>query len=201
VAELGELRQRGGSFEELIDARKRRAALRTAFKLYYTAYVARDGAVVLGALTKANRDKMRAVLGGQDELSDEPGYNALDPADQATSEGWKQRYREQFKTRTVAEWVAAFDAVGVPVAAVNIPEEMADDPQVEAEGIMWELDHAVTGRQRVVGPAANMSRTATAVQRASPALGEHTREILDEAGFDQEEIERLIGSGAAVARS
>jgi crotonobetainyl-CoA:carnitine CoA-transferase CaiB-like acyl-CoA transferase len=200
VAELGEIRQRGGSFEELVAARRRRAALRTAFKLYYTAYAARDGAVVLGALTKTNRDKMRAILGGEEELSDEPGYNALDPADQATSEGWKQRYRKQFLTRTVAEWVADFDSAGVPVAPVNIPEQMADDPQVKADGIMWDLEHAVTGSQRVVGPVTNMSRTPTAVQSASPALGQHTREILHEAGFDQTEIARLIGTGVVVER-
>jgi formyl-CoA transferase len=201
VAEVSEIRARAGSYEEILEAKKRRAALRTAFRLYYGTYAAKDGAVVLGALTKANRDKMRIVLGGETERSDEPGYNALDPADQAVAEKWKQRYRKLFRKKTVAEWVAAFDAAGVPVAAVNIPEEMADDPQVAADSIMWDLDHAVTGPQRVVGPAAKMSRTPTSAQRASPALGEHTREILVEAGFDTEEVQHLIGSGVALERS
>jgi crotonobetainyl-CoA:carnitine CoA-transferase CaiB-like acyl-CoA transferase len=155
---------------------------------------------VLGALTKANRDKMRKVLGGTGELSDEPGYNALDPADIATSERWKQRYRELFRTRTVAEWVAELDAVGVPVAPVNIAEEMADDPQVQSDGMMWDLEHALTGPQRVVGPAVNMSRTPTAARRASPALGEHTREILAEAGLDAAEIADLAQAGVVVER-
>ncbi len=189
VAEVAEIRARGGSYSEVLEAKHRRAALRTAFRLYYGTYAARDGAVVLGALTKANRDRMRAVLGGDDEPSDQPGYNALDPADQEIAEQWKQRYRELFRTKTVAEWVTAFDAVGVPVSPVNMPEELADDPQVEANGIICDLDHAVTGPQRVVGPAARMSRTPTVARRASPALGEHTCEILDEAGFDTAEIQ------------
>ena len=198
VAEINEIRTRTGSYLDILEAKKRRAALRTAFRLYYGTYAARDGAVVLGALTRANRDRMRAILGGEREPSDDPGYNALDPADQAVSEEWKQKYRVLFRSRTVADWVAAFDQAGVPVAAVNIPEEMADDPQVAADGIMCDLDHAVTGPQRVVGPAAKMSRTPTVASRPSPALGQHTREILAEAGFDNEEVQHLIASGVVV---
>ncbi len=201
LAEVATIRERAGSYEEVLEARRRRASLRTAFRLYYGTYAARDGAVVLGALTKTNRDRMRAILGSEDEPSDQPGYNALDPADQEIAEQWKQRYRQLFRTKTVAEWVTMFDAAGVPVSAVNMPEEMADDPQVQADGIICDLDHAVTGPQRVVGPAARMSRTPTKAQRASPALGEHTREILDEAGFDAPEIEDLLTAGVAVERA
>jgi crotonobetainyl-CoA:carnitine CoA-transferase CaiB-like acyl-CoA transferase len=86
----------------------------------------------------------------------------------------------------------------VPVSAVNIAEEMADNPQVLADGIMWDLEHSVTGPQRVVGPSAKLSRTPTRVARAAPALGEHTLEVLHEAGFTQPEMDELVAAGIVV---
>src|SRR5690606_6361871 len=74
VEEIERLRASGGSYAEMLEARQRRQALRTAFKLYYGAYRASDGAVVLGALTKANRDAMRRVLGIVGVRSDGPGF-------------------------------------------------------------------------------------------------------------------------------
>jgi crotonobetainyl-CoA:carnitine CoA-transferase CaiB-like acyl-CoA transferase len=195
MEEIRALRFSGGAYGEILEARRRRAALRTSFRLYYGAYRAKDGAVVLGALTKANRDAMRRVLGGDSERSDDPDYNPLDEGNQGLAEEWKARYRALFRTRTVAEWVAAFDAAGAPVAAVNVPEEMADDPQVLADGMIWELDHSVTGPQRVVGPALKMSRTPAAAHRASPGLGEHSREVLVEAGFAPSEVDDLVRAG------
>jgi formyl-CoA transferase len=200
VAEIGEIRASGGDYGQLLAARRRRAALRTAFRLYYGTYRARDGFVVLGALTRSNRDLMRRILGGEAERSDEPGYNALDPADTAESEHWKQHYRELFRTRPVAEWLAMFDEAGVPASGLNIAEDMADDEQVAADEVMWELDHAVTGPQRVVGPALKMQKTPLAARRASPALGEHSREVLAECGFDVEEIADLLRAGVVVGR-
>lgn len=190
----------GASYQEVLQARTAGQTTRLAFRLYYGGYRARGGAVVLGALTQANRDRMRAVLGFQEEDSDSPDYDALDPENQRRALEWKERFRERFMERSVAEWVRDFDAVGVPVSAVHHPEDLADDPQVVADGMMWDVEHAVTGPQRVVGPAVLMSRTPTSVQRAAPALGEHSAELLVEAGFAPEEVSQLCDAGVLVQR-
>ena len=78
--------------------------------------------------------------------------------------------------------------------------ELADDPQVQADGMMWDVEHSVTGPQKVVGPAVVMSRTPTAVQRAAPALGEHSAQILIEAGCPPEEVAKLCTEGVLVQR-
>ncbi len=88
----------------------------------------------------------------------------------------------------VAYWLELFREAGVPSGPVQFPEEMADDPQVEAMGIMADLDHEITGPQRVVGPIVTMSKTPTEARRASPPLGVHTTEILEESGLTPEEI-------------
>ncbi|MCA9848192.1 MAG: CoA transferase [Dehalococcoidia bacterium] len=190
----------GRSYPEILEVRQSGQNARLAFRLYYGGYRARGGAVVLGALTKTNRDRMREVLGFPDEDSDEPGYDALDPENQRRALEWKQRFRDRFMERSVEEWVHDFDAAGVPVSAVRQPEELADDPQVQADGMMWDVEHSVTGPQKVVGPAVVMSRTPTAVQRAAPALGEHSAQILVEAGCPPEEVAKLCTEGVLVQR-
>jgi len=98
--------------------------------------------------------------------------------------------------RSVDEWIAIFDDAGAPASRVNLPEEMADDPQVEALGLMVDLDHDLTGPQRQVGPIVKMSATPPRAERASPPLGRDTVEVLAEAGFDASEIEALRAAGA-----
>ncbi len=190
------VRERGGSWQEVIEARKSQQAARAGTRLYYGGYRAEDGAVVLGALTTSNRDAMRKVLGiyGQEHSSD-PDYDAMDPENVKISDEWKRVVRAQFLERPADEWVAEFDAAGVPVSPVHLPEEMADDPQVQADGMIWDLEHTITGPQRVVGPILKMTQTPPAALRASPALGEHSREILDEFGLSESEAGELFDAG------
>ncbi len=190
----------GEPYDAMLDVRKARQTARAAFRLYYGGYRAREGAVVLGALTKPNRDGMRKVLGFPEEDSDSPDYDALLPENVERTLDWKRRFRKRFLERTADDWVRDFDAAGVPVSAVRMPEVMADDVQVVAEHMMWEMDHSVTGPQRVVGPAVLMSKTPTTVQRAAPALGEHSAELLVEAGFSAAEIATLCEAGTILQR-
>ena len=189
------VKARGGSYEEILAARNELSGLRIAFRLYYGGYRTKDGGVVLGALTKTNRDAMRKVLGAEEEDSDREGYDSYDPENQRVALEWRARFQEIFLTRGVEEWVRLFDEAGVPVAPVQLPEGMSDDPQVEADGMIWDTEHAVTGPQRVVGPTVMMSGTPTRVQGAAPALGEHSSEVLVEAGLSAESVAALVEAG------
>ncbi|MDA1061476.1 MAG: CoA transferase [Chloroflexi bacterium] len=82
---------------------------------------------------------------------------------------------------------------------MNFPEEIRDDPQVQAEGLFVDLEHDITGPQSVMGPVLEMSVTPTAARRASPPLARHTREVLSDAGWSEQEVEALIGSGVVVS--
>ncbi len=198
VAEIQAVRAERSGYDAIMETRGKYSALRASFLLYYGTYRTSDGAVVLGGLSVQNRTAMRKILGGEAEPSDEEGFDPLDPANQAEAEEWQRKYTALFLERTVAEWVAEFDAAGVPVAPLNVPEEMSDDPQANADGMIWELDHKVTGPQRVVGPSVNMSKSPTSTRRPSPALGEHTTEVLSEAGYSHEEITAAEQDGTIV---
>ncbi|MYA19655.1 MAG: CoA transferase [Chloroflexi bacterium] len=190
-----EARAAGGSYADVIGLRQLARRLRASMRIFYGGYRARDGGLVLGALTPATRNSIRRILGLEGERSDDPDFDAADPENQAGVEAWLDTVRSRMAERPVAEWIEEFGAAGVPASAVQLPEELADDPQVLAEGMMTELEHSVTGPQRVVGPIVTMSKTPTEARLPAPALGEHTREVLTEFGFARAEVEALEAAG------
>ena len=89
------------------------------------------------------------------------------------------------------EWLALLEAAGAPAARVNFAEEMTGDSQANADNMFLDLEHTVTGPQKVVGPLVKMSATPTGNRLAAPTLGEHTREILLESGLGEESLAAL----------
>ena len=196
-AEMQATREAGGSYPELIRVRQERIL---TGGLFYGGYAAKDGGVVLGALTRINRDGFREVLGLQEEDSDDPDYDVLDPENQRKMEYWAGVMREKMREHTVAEWIEIFDEAGLPASPVNFPEEIRMDPQVRAEGIFADLEHDKTGPQSFVGPVLEMSKTPTAARMAAPPLARDTRAVLGEGGYSAAEIEDLVARSVVDAR-
>ncbi len=195
-----EVRREGGSYQDVLDAKGDLATmLGGAFMLYYGGYQVKDGAIILGALTALNREQMRKTLGIDDDPTADPEFNALDAASEALTDAMSRRIREIMKTRTMDEWEAAFAVEGAPVSRVNLAEEMADDPQVQALGIMVDIEHELTGPETMVGAIVQMSATPTGSDVPSPPLDRHTDEVLEEHGFTQAEVAELRAANAVGA--
>jgi crotonobetainyl-CoA:carnitine CoA-transferase CaiB-like acyl-CoA transferase len=101
-------------------------------------------------------------------------------------------------TRDRADWMAAFEAAGVPAGPVHSIGEALSHPQALARDMVVELDHPVAGKTRAIGAPIKFSDTPCSVTRHAPSLGEHTREVLAEHGYTEAQIDALIAGGAAL---
>jgi crotonobetainyl-CoA:carnitine CoA-transferase CaiB-like acyl-CoA transferase len=107
------------------------------------------------------------------------------------------RLQQVFLTRTYEEWEALLSANGIPVGAINNLAQVVAHPQVEARGSIVEIDHPRAGRLRVVGVPLRLSATPGSIRSPSPALGEHTDEVLrDLLGLSVAEMVALRVAGA-----
>ncbi|MDE2836259.1 MAG: CaiB/BaiF CoA-transferase family protein [Chloroflexota bacterium] len=103
---------------------------------------------------------------------------------------------ESFRQRPRAHWLAALDANRVPNAPLNSIEEVFEDPQIQHLGFPREIEHPSYGQTRLIGSAVNLSETPAAFLAPAPLLGEHTTEVLQGLGYDEEEIRTLRDLGA-----
>ncbi len=194
VNELLERRAAGAKYDELAGIRKAQGPRFASHRLYYGGYHTAEGALVLGALTQQNRDTIRGIIDIHDP-TDNRDFDAGATGSKELIEEWRLRIQERLLARSAAEWVALFLQAGVPASVVQFAEELADDPQVVATGMMTELEHEMTGPQRVVAPIVRMSVTPPAAELPAPTLGRHSRDVLAEAGFSDDEIARLVEGG------
>ena len=127
---------------------------------------------------------------------EDPDFDALDPEWEAKAQAFQERVRQLYRTKTMDEWIELLDAQGAPATKVNFPEQMSEDPQVQAMGYMVDIDHPLTGPEQLVGPILRMMNSPTGTDRPSPSLGGHTDEVLGEHGLTPEEITALREAGA-----
>ena len=106
--------------------------------------------------------------------------------------------QEALRERTTAEWIERLDRFDVPAAPILTRREMIRHPQIVANGLVVETDHPKAGRLRQTRPPARFEGTPTQQRLGGPALGEHTSDILAEAGLSPDEIAALKASGAAI---
>jgi crotonobetainyl-CoA:carnitine CoA-transferase CaiB-like acyl-CoA transferase len=108
---------------------------------------------------------------------------------------------EHMRTRTSAEWLAALTAADIPVMPLNSLEDLLDDPHLNATGFFSTREHPSEGALRTMGVPSRWSESPPDAPRPAPRLGEHTIEVLKEAGYSPAEITSILRTGAARAAS
>lgn len=99
--------------------------------------------------------------------------------------------------RSTAEWLAALEAADIPVQRMNSLEDVFADPHLAAIGYFRRVEHPSEGTLTSMAVPSEWSESPPEYRRHAPRLGEHTREVLREAGYAEDAIEALVQSGAA----
>ncbi|MAU19136.1 MAG: CoA transferase [Martelella sp.] len=109
--------------------------------------------------------------------------------------------REKLKAKTSAEWLELLRAADIWCGPVYGYADLVDDEQIRHNGTFVEYDHPSEGRVKTPGFPIRFSKTPSEVERGAPLVGEHTEQVLREAGYDEAAIRSLIDSGAVAASS
>lgn len=103
--------------------------------------------------------------------------------------------REALETRTTGEWLDICDRLDIPATRIYALDDLPEHPQLAATNFFVEDDHPRVGRVRSTRPPQRFSKTPAEIRSLAPALGEHSADLLREAGLSREEIDALIARG------
>jgi len=163
----------------------------------YQAFRASDGWINLGGANQANWERITDVL-GHPEWRDDPRF-ASNSVRMLHLDTLAATMDAVLVTRSKSEWIAAFDAAGVPVGPVHDIGEALSHPQSLARGMVVDLVHPQAGPTKALGCPVHFSETTTQIARPAPLLGEHTREVLREYGYADSEINVFVADGVIAA--
>ncbi len=163
----------------------------------YEAFKTTDGWITLGAANQANWLKLLDLITAP-ELGEDPRFT--NNHDRITHRiELAKALAPIIRTRTSADWLSRLEAAGVPAGPVLDVAEMHRDPQTLARGMVTKAPHTKLGPVKTLGAPVKFSATPGGVTRGAPLLGEHTREVLAEYGYGDDEIDALICDGAVIA--
>jgi crotonobetainyl-CoA:carnitine CoA-transferase CaiB-like acyl-CoA transferase len=133
---------------------------------------------------------------GQPEKFKEPKFSNQE----VRSKHYPEAYAfvaEQMLKRSTAEWLEALERADIPVQRMNSIDDIVADPHLAATGFFRTVEHPSEGRIRSMAVPSEWSESPPQYRRHAPRLGEHTREVLGEAGYSAAQIDALMASGAA----
>ena len=163
----------------------------------YGVFETADGPLNLAPITSEMWLRLCQLL-GLPELPRDPRFETNETRI-AHKEELRVILENRLKERGKREWTELFIGAGLPAGPIHTLDEVFDDPQVRYGNLVETLEHPVLGPLRqVVTPISASTGTEQPVRPGSlapPGLGEHTVEILIDAGFDQASIEALCRSG------
>jgi len=152
----------------------------------YQVFEASDGHLILAVGNDRQFAKFCDVAG-------RPAW-AVDPRFATNAERVRHRallvplLEEAIRLKPRNEWLAALEAAKVPCGSINGIDEALTDPQAQARGAVVAMDHPLTPGLRLVASPIKLSATPVQYRHAPPLLGQHSDELLREAGCSDEEI-------------
>ena len=127
---------------------------------------------------------------GKEEWIDDPRYDTMESREQNCEE-LVARLEEVMASRTWPEWEKEFRAYDLIVSGNQTVAEILEDEQAIENDFYTDIEHPVAGKARLLNSPVRFTDTPATIQWAAPQLGEHTEEVLLEAGYSWEDIARF----------
>ena len=162
----------------------------------YQTFPTTDGWINVGASNEATWTRLTEALNAA-ELREDPRFST-NPDRMAHLDDLVRVLAPHFLDRSTESWLERLQDAGVPAGPIASVGEMLENPQTKARGMVIDVEHSSLGLVRSLGFPVKMSGSGPTEDaeppRGAPLLGEHTRQVLAEAGFTGMEVDRLIGA-------
>ena len=156
----------------------------------YQAFRTSDGYINLAAPTQPTWENLCRAM-SIEELIEDPRFHT--PADRKVHEvDLAALLKETFRRKPTGYWLETLEQAGVVAGPIYDMGQVYQDPQVHARQMMVDLEDTELGTLHNIGIPVKLSATPGRIRRRAPALGEHSREVLLEAGFAEAEVDGLI---------
>ena len=188
INDLDKMRHDGATYDDMVAVSPGSRRREHHGNLYYRIYYTSDSPISVGCLSDPLRRRLLEVL----ELTDdslEPGWNSVLPESRAYSLALEKTAEDLIASRPSSEWLQLFEARAIPAGPVRFIEELFEDEQVVANGLVTDVEHNTEGTVKMMGALAHFLGTVPTPPVASPALGQHAAEILQNLGFTQQEVD------------
>jgi crotonobetainyl-CoA:carnitine CoA-transferase CaiB-like acyl-CoA transferase len=159
----------------------------------YQTFRTNDGWIVVACLNERFWNNMCSAI-GRPELAADARF-ARNPQRMQHREELTRILDAVFSTRSTVSWEGVLREREVPVAPIHRLEDMLEDPQVVHNGAITVLQHPRHGGIPIVANALKFSATPSQPRRYPPSIGEHTEEVLLQAGYARSAIDELRASG------
>ena len=131
---------------------------------------------------------------GADDLLEDPRFKTNTDRVEHRAE-CVETLNQIFQEKTVAQWVDVISDAGVPCGPINKVSEVVNDAQVLSRDMVVDMPHPNVPDLRVPNSPLKLTETPPSIRRPPPLLGQHNEEILEESGYSQEQIARLMEKG------
>jgi crotonobetainyl-CoA:carnitine CoA-transferase CaiB-like acyl-CoA transferase len=163
---------------------------------YRNPYETRDGYLCLLIYNDKQWRNFFRLIGREDMLQNDPRFATQTSRSSHFDEAY-EFVAQHIRTRTNAEWLAALSEADIPVMPLNSPEDLLDDEHLNAIGFFQTIEHPTEGAIRSMAVPSRWSDSPPGPARHAPRLGEHSVEVLGEAGYSAAEIEDMLAGGVA----
>jgi crotonobetainyl-CoA:carnitine CoA-transferase CaiB-like acyl-CoA transferase len=161
---------------------------------YRHPYATKDGYICVLVYTSKQWASFFSAIGRPEAMND-PRF-ASHTSRTRNIDGIYDEIGSVFLERTTREWFELLEAADIPHMPMHTLATIQDDPHLKAVNFFHDVQHPLEGAVIAMRVASQWSRSHPEAGHHAPAVGEHSREVLTEAGFSETQIEQLLESAA-----